>query len=115
VVPAADYGNVDMFVNASFRAAMGINSANAAESSGIGLVAENPLTDPSYISKGMTNLSAGLGFTTPDKLWRVDITGHNLLNERRPVASISVVPGLIGALQQWNEPINWTAYVTRHF
>jgi iron complex outermembrane receptor protein len=115
VVPAGDVGSVDMFVNASFRAAMGINSANAAESSGIGLVAENPVTDPYYISRGMTNLSAGLGFTTADKLWRVDITGHNLLNERRPVASISVVPGLIGALQQWNEPINWIAYVTRRF
>jgi iron complex outermembrane recepter protein len=108
-------GSVDLFVNAAFRSAMGINSANASESSGIGLVAENPVTDPYYISNAMTNLSAGVGFTSSDKKWRANITGHNLLNERRAVASIAVVPNSLGAVQQWNEPINWKLYLTRRF
>jgi iron complex outermembrane recepter protein len=114
-LPAGGGNTVNLFVNAAFRSAMGINSANAAESSGIGLVASNPLSDPYYISKGMTNVSAGVAFTSADKNWRVDLTGHNLLNERRPVASISVVPNFLGAIQQWNEPINWKLYLTRRF
>ena len=114
-VPTGKGAMVDVFVNAAFRSAMGINSANAAESSGIGLVAENPLTDQYFISNGMTNLSAGITISTLDNKWRVGVTAHNLLDERRAVASIGVVPNFLGAIQQWNEPLNWQAYVTRRF
>lgn len=108
-------GSLRLFANAAFRSRMGINAANASESSGIGLVAANPVTDPFFISRATTDLSAGITFKSADENWRVDLVGRNLLNQRRPVATVAVVPGFFGAIQQWNEPVNWTLSVTRKF
>ena len=104
-----------VFANAAFRSRMGINAANASESSGLGLVAANPATDNYYISKSVTLLSAGVAVSSDDQKWRVDLIGQNLNDQRRPVATVAVVPGLFGAVQQWNEPRNWRLSVTRSF
>lgn len=110
-----DIGSLRLFTNAAFRSKMGINAANASESSGIGLVGANPVTDQFFVSKATTDVSAGVTFKSADENWRVDLVGRNLLNERRPVASIAVVPGFFGAIQQFNDPVNWSLSVTRKF
>ena len=104
-----------LFANAAFRSQMGINAANASESSGIGLVTSDPATNQYFISRATTNVSAGITFKADEGKWRFDLVGHNLLNQRRPVAAIAVVPGFFGAIQQWNEPVNWSLSVTRKF
>jgi iron complex outermembrane receptor protein len=114
-VPAGFGNQLRFFVNDAYRTAEGINSANGAETSGVGLVSKNPLTNAAYISASMSNLSAGVTFLSADKKWRVDFTGHNLFDERRPVATIAAVPNLFGAIQQWNEPLNWNLGLTRTF
>ena len=104
-----------VFANAAYRARMGINAANASESSGLGLVAANPATDDFYISKSVTLLSAGVALTSDDQKWRVDLIGQNLTDQRRPVSTVAAVPNFFGAVQQWNEPRNWRLSVTRSF
>jgi iron complex outermembrane receptor protein len=114
-VQLGSIGTLNFNVAAAYRSEMGINAANVAESSGIGLVTANPATDQYFISKSFTNVTAGVSYLSSDGHWRVDLSGRNLLDERRPVASIAVVPGLFGAIQQWNDPRQWTAGVQYRF
>ncbi len=104
-----------LFANAAYRQKMGINAANAAESSGLGLVGANPATDKYYISDAVTLISAGISLNTEDQKWRLDLVGQNLTNQRRPVSTVAVVPNFFGAIQQWNEPRNWRLSLTRSF
>lgn len=104
-----------VFANAAYRGKMGINAANASESSGLGLVGANPATDKYYISDAVTLISAGVSLNTDDQKWRLDLIGQNLTNQRRPVSTVAVVPNFFGAIQQWNEPRNWRLSLTRSF
>ncbi|WP_428508963.1 TonB-dependent receptor [Roseateles sp.] len=104
-----------IFANAAYRSKIGINAANASESSGLGLVGANPATDKYYISPAVTLISAGVSLNTEDQKWRIDLIGQNLNNQRRPVSTVAVVPDFFGAIQQWNEPRNWRLSVTRSF
>lgn len=101
-------GSMRLSLLAAYRSEMGINAANVAESSGIGLVTANPATDRYFISKSFTNVIASVGYESSDGHWRADLSGSNLLDERRPVAAIAVVPNLFGAIRQWNEPRLWS-------
>lgn len=114
-MPVSPDNNVRLFINDAFRSTMGINSANGAETSGIGLVASNPATNASFLSRGMSDVSGGGAFINNNGRWRLDVIGRNLFDVRRPVATIASVPNLFGAIQQWNAPRTWLVSVTHNF
>jgi iron complex outermembrane receptor protein len=57
-------------------------------------------------SESFTNWSAGLSLKTGTG-WRIDFSGNNLLDERRPVNVING-GGLFGAITWFNEPRTWS-------
>ena len=119
----AEVGGGDLlaFVSVHYRDEIGINSAAENETTGISLVAETGIDaiDSGWISPSLTTVNAGVSYSIDD--WKVSLTGRNLTDKRRPVATIFNVPNVegtpfvFGLSQQFNEPRTWELGITRSF
>ena len=114
-IDMADKGSLALNTRVSWRDEISTNAAPAFEAAGLAVVPSNPATDDIYISDSFTNVAAGITYTSADESWRVALTGNNLLDERRPVATVFAVPDFLGALTQFNEPRTWALSVAYDF
>jgi len=97
-------GEWRLFTTIAYRDEIGTNAANANETSGIGLVLDSEANRKYYISDSLTTVIAGATFKTSDDKWRIDLVGNNLTDERRPVATVFSVPGMLGSGTLYNAP-----------
>ncbi len=97
-------GTLRLFTTIAYRDEIGINAANANETSGIGLVLDSENNRKYYISDSLTTVIAGVTLKTNDDKWRIDLVGNNLTDERRPVATVFSVPEMLGSGTLYNAP-----------
>ncbi|MGS2722306.1 TonB-dependent receptor [Porticoccus sp. GXU_MW_L64] len=108
-------GELRWWATASWRDDISTNSQSSFQNAGINLLTVAQFEESSdWISPSFTKLSAGVTYTNGD--WRVDLSGDNLLDERRAEGAINARPGFFfGTLENYNKPLTWALSVSRDF
>jgi len=95
--------------SASWRDKMSVNAQSSFQNSGLNLLSPAQ-EDENFFSESFTNVTAGITYTIDE--WRVDLSGHNLLDERRPEAVVNAGSGFFGTLETYNSPRTWSLSVS---
>jgi hypothetical protein len=94
------------WINAAYRSDIGTNNRAQSQSGGLNVLVVSD-DESAYTSKSYTHLSAGVSYTSLEHNWRIDLSGSNLLNERRVESTVYDTPGFLGRGQLYNKPLIW--------
>jgi len=102
------------WLNAAYRGDVSTNNRAQSQSGGLNILVASD-DESAYTSKSYTNLSAGITYTSLENNWRIDLSGSNLLDERRVESTIYDTPGFLGRGQLYNKPLIWQLSIDYSF
>jgi len=105
-------GELRWWGNASWRDKMNVNAQSSFQNAGLNLLSPEQ-EEENFFSKSFTDVTVGITYTIDE--WRVDLSGNNLLDERRPEAVVNAGSGFFGTLETYNSPRTWLLAVTHEF
>jgi len=110
--PISNGGELRWWGSVSWRDKMNVNAQSSFQNAGLNLLSSAQAGED-FFSKSFTNITAGITYTI-DK-WRVDLSGNNLLDERRPEAVVNSGSSFFGTLENYNLPRTWSLAVSYGF
>jgi len=105
-------GALRWWSSVSWRDKMSVNAQSSFQNAGLNLLSPAQ-AEENFFSESFTNVTAGITYTIED--WRVDLSGNNLLDERRPEAVVNAGSGFFGTLETYNLPKTWSLAVSYKF
>ena len=97
----------------NWRDEISTNAQSSFQNAGLNLLSPSQAME-NFFSPSFTDVSAGISYTK--ELWRVDLSASNLLDERRPEATVNAIQGsFFGTLETYNKPRVWALTVSRDF
>jgi len=105
-------GEIRWWTSVSWRDKMSVNAQSSFQNAGLNLLSPAQ-AEENFFSESFTNVTAGVTYTIED--WRIDLSGNNLLDERRPEAVVNAGSGFFGTLETYNAPITWALSVSYEF
>ena len=98
-------GETRLWSNVSWRDRMSVNAQSSFQNAGLNLLSPAQAQEE-FFSNAFTDLSAGV--TWEKDAYRVDFSVSNILNQRRPVATVNSIQGtFFGTLEAYNTPRIW--------
>ncbi len=106
-------GELRWWCTVNWRDKMSANAQSSFQNAGLNLLSPAQAQE-NFFSDSFTNVSAGVSYSKDE--WRADLSGSNLLDERRPEAIVNSIQGtFFGTLETYNKPLTWALTVSRDF
>ena len=106
-------GETRLWSNLSWRDRMSVNAQSSFQNAGLNLLSPAQAQEE-FFSDAFTDLSAGI--TWEKDAYRVDFSVSNILNQRRPIATVNSIQGtFFGTLEAYNTPRIWALTVGYDF
>ena len=106
-------GELRWWSNISWRDRISVNAQSSFQNAGLNLLSPAQ-AEENFFSSDFTNVTAGITYTKDE--WRVDLSGSNLLDDRRPEAVVNSIQDVFfGTLETYNKPRTWSLTVAHTF
>jgi len=105
-------GNLRWWGSASWRDKINVNAQSSFQNAGLNLLSPEQ-EEENFFSDSFTDITAGITYTIDE--WRVNLSGNNLLDERRPEAVVNAGSSFFGTLETYNSPRTWSLSVSHEF
>ena len=111
----SNLGELRWWTTIAYRDRISANAQSSFQNAGLNLLSPGQV-DENFYSDSYTDVGAGVSFTGLAENLRVDLSGSNLLDERRPEAIVNSIQGLFfGTLETYNKPRTWALTFSYNF